>query len=239
VDLFHVSKNGVQSGPLTREQIAAALQSRELATTDFYWKEGMTEWQPLEGVTNNAVTAVFEENRHYAGFWIRVQAIIADGIVLIVPVLTIEYAFGWGLFGPNAPLGRMLRGQSLDHANIQEDSGLQAFLMTLLIMLYEVGMTASPWQGTIGKKWSGIKVIDYQGKRLSWQRSLARWFAKAVWGRLDNFAQLIPSVAFVAEKLAWLGLPECLIAAFTSKKQAIHDYLAKTYVIYEERKPTS
>jgi len=88
-----------------------------------------------------------------------------------------------------------------------------AIVPFLLPLLYFVGMQASARQATFGKALLGLKVGDPGGERISILRSLGRELAKIV--------SAIPlAIGF-------------LIAAFTSRKQALHDFIASTVVTRE------
>jgi uncharacterized RDD family membrane protein YckC len=78
-------------------------------------------------------------------------------------------------------------------------------------LLYWALMQASARQATFGKALLGLKVTDSDGERLSIVRSLAREVAKIV--------SAIPLL---------LGF---LLAAFTGRKQALHDMIAGTTVV--------
>jgi len=80
-----------------------------------------------------------------------------------------------------------------------------------LLLVYFVALTGSPLQGTLGKRLAGVKVTDLSGNRIGLGRSVVRFAA---------------SVASVG--LAGLGLAA---AAWTAKRQALHDLLAGTLVV--------
>lgn len=77
--------------------------------------------------------------------------------------------------------------------------------------LYYALMESSPKQATIGKIVLGISVVDLTGNRISFGRATGRYFAKIISG-------IILSIGYI-------------MAAFTAKKQALHDILASTLVI--------
>lgn len=81
----------------------------------------------------------------------------------------------------------------------------------LIVGLYFSLMESSSYQATLGKMALGIKVTDNHGRRLSHAHALGRWFAAS----LSYFT-------------FYIGF---LLAAFTEKKQALHDLLAKTQVV--------
>ena len=103
-------------------------------------------------------------------------------------------------------------GFSMLGAELAMIGGLIAVLIQLL---YFPLMHASARQATIGKQMLGLKVAHAQtGDRISIPRALAR----------DVLGKIISSVV--------MGLGY-LIAAFTPRKQGLHDYVASTVVVRE------
>ena len=85
-------------------------------------------------------------------------------------------------------------------------------LLSLLAGWVYFGFTeSSSWQATIGKKLLNLKVTDMSGNRLTFGRASGRYFAKILSG-------LTCLIGFV-------------MAAFTEKKQALHDMVANTLVV--------
>jgi uncharacterized RDD family membrane protein YckC len=72
-------------------------------------------------------------------------------------------------------------------------------------------MESSPLQATIGKRYLGLIVTDLAGNRISFWRATARHFGKVV-------SVLTFGIGF-------------LMAAFTAKKQALQDIVAKCLVL--------
>jgi uncharacterized RDD family membrane protein YckC len=77
--------------------------------------------------------------------------------------------------------------------------------------IYEAWMMSSEWQATVGKRALGIKVTGLDGGRISFARATGRHFAK-----------------YISTFLLLIGY---IMAAFTAKKQALHDMIAETLVI--------
>jgi len=77
--------------------------------------------------------------------------------------------------------------------------------------LYYALMESSSRQATIGKIALGISVTNLSGNRISFGRATGRHFAKIISG-------IILSIGYI-------------MAAFTAKKQALHDIIASTVVI--------
>jgi uncharacterized RDD family membrane protein YckC len=85
------------------------------------------------------------------------------------------------------------------------------FFSIILNWLYFAIFESSAEQGTIGKRIIGIKVTDLNGKPISFWRATGRYFGKII----SSFILLIGFI----------------MAAFTEKKQALHDMLAGCLVV--------
>jgi len=79
-------------------------------------------------------------------------------------------------------------------------------LMTMAGWLYWAGLESSAWQATPGKRALGLQVTDLDGRRVSLARASGRHFGKLI-------------------------IVGCILAAFTPRKQALHDILAKCLVL--------
>ena len=108
-------------------------------------------------------------------------------------------------------------GESVDR---DEPSAFVVFAAVLLVValivinwLYEAMMTSSPRGATVGKMAFGLRIVRFDGAQLSFGRASARHFAKYM---------LTPLVPLA------IGY---LLAAFTSRKRALHDMVADTLVI--------
>src|SRR5262245_29099345 len=89
--------------------------------------------------------------------------------------------------------------------------GIAWFSVFVLPWLYEALMLSSEKQATLGKMALGIAVTDLNGARLTFARATGRHFAKWI-------SALILGIGF-------------LMAAFTERKQALHDMIAETLVV--------
>ena len=150
--------------------------------------------------------------RGYSGIWKRFGAFVIDSILLsvlsgvcltiIIVVLGGAMVFSSGINGMS-DLGSIAYGISM---------ALSIFLFgTLLNWLYYTLMESSSQQATLGKMALGIVVIDELGGRISFARANGRYWSK------------ILSTMFL-----WAGY---IMAAFTEKKQALHDLIATTFVV--------
>jgi hypothetical protein len=53
-----VAREGVEIGDWTEEEIRVFLQDGQLLPTDYYWREGMTEWKSLSGLVKPPLPGV-------------------------------------------------------------------------------------------------------------------------------------------------------------------------------------
>jgi uncharacterized RDD family membrane protein YckC len=89
---------------------------------------------------------------NYAGFWIRLVALVIDCIII-------------------GPLNYYITSY------IDEGSILQFLLPNSIWWVYTAGLTCSSLQGTVGKKILGLKVVDQNGSRISFARATRRFIA--------------------------------------------------------------
>ncbi|MDP4146398.1 MAG: RDD family protein [Bacillota bacterium] len=145
----------------------------------------------------------------YAGFWRRFAARLIDqlllGIISYVFTVIIVIAVGVSFAG--------LEGEA-DRTKVAAFIGVIAVYCILCIVgvwLYYALMESSSKQATLGKMAVGIIVTDLQGNRLTFARATGRYFAQILSG-------IILDIGFI-------------MAAFTEKKQALHDMIADTLVV--------
>ena len=81
--------------------------------------------------------------------------------------------------------------------------------------LYFALLESSRRQANLGKRMMGVAVTDLDGERLSFRRASARHFAK-----------------FISIATFFLGF---VLAAFTARKQALHDLLVRSLVVRARR----
>ncbi|CRD45756.1 MULTISPECIES: RDD family protein [Stenotrophomonas] len=141
----------------------------------------------------------------YAGFWKRVAAYMIDYFVLVVPGSIIGAILG-AILG--ASMGAVGSGESA----IEIVAQLASALINLGIgMAYYTWFHASQGGATLGKMAVGIKVVRGNGERLTKARAFGRYWAML----LSSFT---------------LGIG-FLMAAFTERKQGLHDMVCDTLVV--------
>jgi uncharacterized RDD family membrane protein YckC len=140
----------------------------------------------------------------YAGIRRRLVAWLADVIPIVVAVAVVCSLVVALAAGDRGEIG----GSS---GALAEGSGRVRDGSLALWVLYSTILEASSLQGTLGKRWLGIKVVDESGARLSLGRATVRNLAKLL--------SLLP-----------LGLG-FIWALFREDKRTWHDLIARTYVI--------
>jgi len=152
----------------------------------------------------------------YAGFWLRFLAYLVDhvilGIATVVVCVPLFFLLGGAAYieamrehgfenpGPAQIVPLILIGTAIAGAAI------------VLNWLYFAYLESGEKQATWGKQALSIYVTDLEGRRISFGRATARFFAKIVSG-------LVP---------LWIGF---IMAGFTERKQALHDMIAGTLVL--------
>ncbi|GAC1549675.1 MAG: hypothetical protein NVS2B7_25720 [Herpetosiphon sp.] len=145
----------------------------------------------------------------YAGFWLRFVASIIDGIILAVILSILN-----GIVVRS--LGSSLRFNTTDPASALTGSMLTGILFFVLLSqvlqwLYYAVWESSSRRATPGKMILSLRVTDVDGRRISFGRASLRYWSK------------ILSVA--------VFLIGYIMAAFTERKQALHDIIANCVVV--------
>ena len=139
----------------------------------------------------------------YARFWLRVVGLLIDDVVLLVPAGTTGACGGF--------VAGSLLGERASSSLYVATAIVGYFASIAAIWLYFTLMESSRYQGTLGKIAIGIKVTDINGNRISWGKANARFWSK-----------------YVSALILYIGF---IMAAFTDKRQALHDIIAGTLVL--------
>jgi len=144
----------------------------------------------------------------YAGFWIRLAAMLVDGLILGVVVWVFNglwpMAFGLGWMGGTA-------GATISYGEVGGVFWVLAVLVPFLIVVaYFIGLWG--WRGqTVGMMALRIRIARFTGEAITWVDAVMR------------FLGFIISVLFVFIGHFWI--------AFDSRRQGWHDKIAETFVI--------
>lgn len=148
----------------------------------------------------------------YAGFWRRFVAYMIDQIIMSI-VAFMVFLPALALLGIGIGAGMMDEDASAMGFIIAVIAAYLTAILVIVILewLYYALMESSNKQATLGKLALGIIVTDLEGRRITFGRASGRYFGKILSG-------LIFSIGF-------------LMAAFTEKKQALHDMIASCLVV--------
>ncbi|MBK7855695.1 MAG: RDD family protein [Bacteroidetes bacterium] len=141
----------------------------------------------------------------YAGFWRRFLAMFIDSLILGL-VSSIVFSNSQFKFSSDEPF--MVFDTIPLFYSFNLLGGIASFILNLI---YYAALESSKYQATLGKMAMGIKVIDADGNRLSSQKAIVRYVCKII-------SAIILFIGYI-------------MAAFDSKKQALHDKIADTLVI--------
>lgn len=150
----------------------------------------------------------------FAGFWRRLVAYFIDMLPIVAMVGLVFYYF----LGFDQTVAAYRRGGTADleaRGEFLIERNRIRNVALLVWIAYGCVMDASRFQGTLGKRLLGIRVVDESGAHLSFRKACHRNVAKTL--------SALP-----------LGLG-FLWAAWSKTKQAWHDTIAGCYVVKSNR----
>lgn len=144
------------------------------------------------------VTSLPTNRAGYGGIWLRLAAEIVDSVVLLIPTLLVSF-----LYRSATPVNNEMEKLIVE----LWDTSLNLAIW----WVYTATLLSSSWQATIGSRVCGLKVVDYDGRRISFGRATGRYFA-----------------SFLSAALLFVGF---LMIAWTQRRQGLHDFMANTLVV--------
>ena len=248
---YYADADRQRQGPMSAEELTLRFHQGKLRLDTLVWRDGLGEWQPLREFTSElalhqapaetyytpveappvaatppaspassvadspyappaaaligANTAVLGGEVVYAGFWKRAAANIIDSVII---------GMVGGIIG--AIIGGVL-GAALGMSGGMGGGGFIAIqLITNLVSItitagYYAWFHSSINRATLGKMAIGIKVVRTDGEGISFLRGIGRYFA-----------------FLLSSLILMIGL---LMAAFTERKQGLHDMMCDTLVV--------
>ena len=254
---YYADAQRERHGPIEADALREKFRAGEIDLGTLVWREGMQQWQPLSAIADElqliaqastgidlrqdyaaiesgeAVVArsAAEANSPYAapasrpqdvnpaavqgglvvqaGFWKRVAAYFIDYVILTT--------FTYIVLIPLSILGAVVGGVSGGSDSAAGSIGMFLTLgigyLIILVgnLMYPAWMHSSKYQATLGKMAVGIKVVRSNGERLTMGRAVGRFFAYIL-------SSITLCIGFV-------------MAAFTERKQALHDIICDTLVV--------
>jgi uncharacterized RDD family membrane protein YckC len=223
-------------GPVPETSIRAWLESGFLRSTDDLWRSGQGNWLPADQLPEFAsqaggpppppliahtdaadaqgrrITLILPRDPSgtaravvMAGFLLRAGAALIDWMLLSLILFV--------AFRPQIPDVTTMEEMRSALEAMQQNRWLMGFSI-VLPWLYFAALESSPWQATLGKKAFRLRVISVAGDRLGPLRGTFRHLSKIVLMDLTFMLSFLP-------------------AAFTARKQALHDFAAGTFVVRE------
>ncbi|MEM8895374.1 MAG: RDD family protein [Bacteroidota bacterium] len=122
---------------------------------------------------------------YYASFWKRLTAYNIDLTALVLVLF---------------PLSMLIHDNTIFYS-----------LCIVIVVGYHAGLESSSYQGTLGKQYHRLKVVNKHGTRLSFGMALLRIILK-----------------FLSAAIALGGFT---MIALNQRKQGLHDYILGTYVV--------
>lgn len=216
--LWHyVDAQQQKKGPVAASVIKEAYERGELGPGSLVWHAELPQWQILSahaealGINLSKVAGPMLNGREikYANFFHRWAALMIDQWVLSMTALTVVTSiavavyFSAGISFEKDP----------DTIAIFMVSSMFAYMLLYISLSgsYHVYFETSSRRGSWGKQYLGLIVSTDQGEPLDKSTAALRWFSAAL-------SHLSQNIGF-------------LIAAFTEKRQALHDFLAHTLVL--------
>ncbi|WP_445115732.1 RDD family protein [Acinetobacter sp. WZC-1] len=245
---IYLARNNQQAGPYTLDQINQMLASQQILLTDLTWHQGMAEWKPLGELTQgqlvyhpaghslpvhptqNSTISRIEvsrtEKNELASFGSRILAKLID-LLLWLPAASIPSFFmNQQEVTQLADIQEKMQAASSSTQALQLQQQLislipieawQAMLVYVVIMLAVQAFLLAKSGQSLGKKLTGIRIVDADsGEKVS----LTRVF-------------LLRSLLFVVLNLIFMPFIAIVdhIFGLNSKRQTLHDKLARTRVI--------
>jgi uncharacterized RDD family membrane protein YckC len=227
---WHYTQGGAQAGPVDVEALRQMVAAGQLGPDELVWTDGMPEWQragniplffaqPAQGF---APQYPQQPGHPGQGGYYPPQYGAPGPINYYSPQATVQFGGFWLRFCAVFIDGIILQviqlpiGLALGTAPWQNQPEVGPALLNMVLgiviaWLYSALQESSEAQATLGKRAVGLIVTDTRGNRISFGRASGRHFAKIISG-------LILAIGYI-------------MAAFTERKQALHDMMADTLVL--------
>lgn len=205
-------------GPVSGRSLQAWLESGFLSNSSLVWRDGMSDWAPISDIDLTSGAGGASRSRVAVSSTDEGEISRADALAgrryasfarrlaaYVIDNLILACALLLALFP------RMM-------SDVRDPEALSRDPVLLLSSLvlsfaYFVIWESSSWQATPGKRILRIRVTDLAGRRLSFFHASVRHLGK-----------IASSLTF------YLGF---LMAAFTARRQALHDLLAGCVVLQD------
>ena len=226
---YYTRGGGSQIGPVETDALRQLIAVGNVTADDLVWSEGMADWRRAADVHAffaPAAAAVASPrtmpyNQPYAQpYGAAAPSMLNYQSPFAMPAyagfwlrLCAAFVDGIIIFVINFAIGFVF-GLAIVSSGSRIDPGTKFLLQMLGLLigwLYSALQESSTAQATVGKRAVGIYVTDARGQRISFGRATGRHFAKII-------SAIILLIGYI-------------MAAFTERKQALHDMMADTLVM--------
>lgn len=205
-DSYYILEDGDQKGPYSLDELIDLqpdIHTRVLSPNEDTWVDAcdVPELNPYF----ESFGVYFPTGDNLASFWWRALAFIIDFVIFSFIFSFIMALFAsYGIIPVIKSMEQMLKLPYGDLVKIQ-------VIVYGTFIIYNSAGEASPLKGSIGKKVCRLVVVDADGLSLTVLNSLIRSLGKA-------FSMFFWGIGFLS-------------VFFTEHKQALHDLVARSYVI--------
>jgi uncharacterized RDD family membrane protein YckC len=145
----------------------------------------------------------------------RTIAFAIDMLIVIALITALILFLNWAFripveYEPALQYGLEVKMNEYAKENFWRIVLIYSLAKLFVIVTYFAALESSRWQATLGKKIFGLRVGDSEGKRISTGKAIFRTCGK-----------------YFSGQILLIGY---LMAFFTKNKQALHDFLAGTFV---------
>ena len=240
-----------RQGPYSIDEIHEFVNQGKISDNTLVWHSGESDWKTWKEAsqtlkeelpplppddeetlrsTIEALEQIVKESksraRRFPGFFVRAFAFIVDNVILglfggiTLYVLTCMGMLDFELIqeATSAYINDPMSAESMN--KLLEAPGMSTFIsvwsvaQTIYFIAFHAILSATP-----GKKLCHIHVETADGNKLTWLSSTARYLCSI----LTQFSLAIYGLGY-------------LIVCFDPKRRALHDWIARTFVVYDEPK---
>jgi uncharacterized RDD family membrane protein YckC len=203
INNYYLIEDNEQVGPFSHTE----LMERGLSPNEMVLSPLTNEWNSASNLPElheyfTSQGIYLPTNANAANFWWRLLAYIIDYVVIVLVVAALAVFLGFF---------EAYTGANTDSLFDDRNDFAFKFVLVISFMLYHAIFEATRAQGSIGKIICQLKVVDIDGRRISFFRALGR-----------NLAKILSSI------LCGIGY---LLIFWNDRHQGLHDQMAKTYVI--------
>lgn len=250
---YYADRNRQRQGPVEAAELAALFRRNEIGLDSLVWRAGLEQWQALRDFTGelgllpaaaptsapvatppdapattpalldagNGTVAAAETTAPVQAAAVHAPATSAATLLEVSTDADIVYAGFWkrvaasviDVFAIGLPLALVLGLVNMAVGGSEDplDPTWNAISVVATALVYAAFHSSASFMATPGKLAIGIKVVRGDGEKIGYLRGVARYFA-----------------SILSALLLCIGY---LMAAFTQRKQALHDLICDTVVV--------